>query len=263
MFDAVAKHYDHMNKLMSLGMDMKWRRFLVENLQVRSIIIIILLLLLPTRRCTPTSPLNTHPLQLRPGDRVLDLATGTADVAILVGEEMKGQGGDWAVLGVDPSEGMLEIGRGKVRERGLAERVTLVQGDAQELGTLESDSFDKISMSFGIRNVEDRAAALREMARVARKRRESVVAILEFALPTSGPLLAVAQFMVRYGAPLIGSLLTGLTEEYQHLQRSILNFPPPKDFAALMGQAGLEVYDIKDTGFGVVTLYLARPKLEA
>jgi demethylmenaquinone methyltransferase/2-methoxy-6-polyprenyl-1,4-benzoquinol methylase len=200
--------------------------------------------------------------QLRPGDRLLDLATGTADVAIIAAHGLQKLGSSGAVVGLDPSQGMLDVGQRKLEELELTSIVQLVHGDAQDMSALlPSDSFDKISMSFGIRNVEDRAAAMREMHRVLRKSNESVVGILEFSLPTSGILKPVGHFMIRYGAPLIGSLVTGLKDEYMHLQRSILNFPEPPEFAKLMGTCGLDVFDIKETGFGAVSLYLARPKL--
>lgn len=233
MFDAVAQHYDRMNKFMSLGLDQSWRRFLIEE------------------------------MQLREGDQVLDLATGTADVAILAGEAFVGQGGGEenrsSVWGIDPSAGMLAIGREKVAAKGLEGVVRLTQGDAQTLEDVPTGSIDKISMSFGIRNVFDRSAALRQMARVLKKQESSMVAILEFQLPRSGPLRWGAEFMIRYGAPFIGALLTGLSDEYIHLKRSILNFPTPEAFADLMREAGLEVVDVKETGFGAVSLFLARP----
>jgi len=171
--------------------------------------------------------------QLKPDDRVLDLATGTADVAILEGTDLvtKGaaashSGGLTQVLGVDPSVGMLEVGRSKVAARQLNSIITLVEGDAQNLRDLPDDSFDKISMSFGIRNVEDRASALREIWRVAAKKEGTVVGIMDFSMPTSGILKPFADFMVKYGAPALGRLVSGLKEEYQHLQQSILSFPP-------------------------------------
>lgn len=287
MFDAVARHYDRMNKFMSLGMDQDWRRFLIEGLEVgRSVRPSVRFEARPSPRrsddrpptrtvgtnATPPNPRNTHP-QLRATDRVLDLATGTADVAILAAEELRRKGltpseeekagAPPRVLGIDPSAGMLALGREKVAAKGLGGVVTLELGDAQALGGVPSGSVDKIAMSFGVRNVEDRPAALREMARVLRQRPESRVGILEFQLPRSGVLKYVGDFMVRYGAPAIGALLTGLKEEYVHLRRSILEFPPQEGFAQLMREAGLEVLSVKETGFGVVALFLARPSDEA
>ncbi|EWM26372.1 ubiquinone menaquinone biosynthesis methyltransferase [Nannochloropsis gaditana] len=171
MFDAVAKHYDRMNKLMSLGLDQSWRWFLIEG------------------------------LELQEGDKVLDLATGTADVAVLAAEAFLAR--NWTggqVWGIDPSAGMLRIGEEKIAAKGLGSVVRLTLGDAQAMGEVASDSVDKISMSFGIRNVEDRLSALKEMARVLKKSPASRVGILEFQLPQAGPLRWVAEFMVRRGA---------------------------------------------------------------
>lgn len=128
MFDAIAHRYDLTNRVMSLGADGSWRRELVDALRVG------------------------------PGHRILDVATGTADVAILIARTVE----DASVLGVDPSENMLSIGRAKAQRAAVADRVVLRTGDAQGLRELADDSFDGAAMAFGIRNVPDRAAALRE-----------------------------------------------------------------------------------------------------
>ena len=120
MFDAIAGNYDLVNKVISLGGDVAWRRELVAA------------------------------LELQAGHRVLDLATGTADVAIMLGREPEAP----VVVGVDPSNNMLEIGRQKVRDAGLGATVELFQGDAQALTGYGDSSFDSVSMSFGIRNGE-------------------------------------------------------------------------------------------------------------
>lgn len=128
MFDAIADHYDSVNKAISLWSDDAWRSALVDALNIQT------------------------------GDRVLDLATGTADVAIMVA----GRGQDVRVVGVDPSERMIGHGRVKVAERGFDGAVELRVGDGQKLEGVGDASFDKASASFGIRNIPDRVAALRE-----------------------------------------------------------------------------------------------------
>src|SRR5688572_25248039 len=142
MFDGIARRYDLLNRVISLGIDQNWRRQTVAA------------------------------LNLRPGARVLDLATGTADLAIMAARKEPGA----RVVGLDPSQGMLEVGREKVARAGLTERVELVAGDAQSL-PFPDGSFDGICMAFGIRNVTDRDRALREMARVTRP--AGRIAILE------------------------------------------------------------------------------------
>lgn len=227
MFDSIAGRYDMINKVISLGMDMGWRRELLEA------------------------------LDLKPGHRLLDLATGTADVAILAGEELMKAGDGLpkdSVVGIDPSSKMLDLGRQKVSSRGLDGGVSLLVGDAQKLEGIAPASFDRVTMSFGIRNVPDRAAALREIRRVVKK--DGIVAILEL----HAPFATVTRAFVRYVPPLIG-YLTGSAEEYGHLQRSMFNFPEPGAWQQLMEECGLHVTRAGPLwgGFGSVWLYVAQP----
>jgi demethylmenaquinone methyltransferase/2-methoxy-6-polyprenyl-1,4-benzoquinol methylase len=222
MFDGIAPMYDVANKMMSLGMDMQWRRALVEA------------------------------LNLRAGLRVLDLATGTADVAILAGLSQP----EMEVLGIDPSEEMLNIGRGKVTSQGLDGSVRLVLGDAQDLSGLESASFDRVTMSFGIRNVPDRGAALREIRRVLKP--DGIAAIMELHLPSEGWLAPVAQAFIKYAAPLVGTL-SGAHREYQHLQKSISSFPSPGEWRSFMAECRLPVHTSISFCWGVVQIYVAHP----
>lgn len=219
-FDAIAPRYDLLNRIISLGIDRGWRRRTVRA------------------------------LGLRPGMRVLDLATGTGDLAIEIARSCDGV----QVVGVDPSRGMLEIGREKVKRFGLADRVQLLEGDAQAL-ELESGSFDAISIAFGIRNVPDRVLALREMARVGRE--GAKVALLELGEPKSGLLGPLARFHIRVMVPTIGALLSGASE-YRYLQTSIAAFPEPDAFVASMRGAGLVEARVEPLTFGVCHLYLGQ-----
>jgi len=258
MFDRIASVYDPTNKWMSLGLDQYWRKSLVQE-------------------C----------LGLEAGDRVLDLATGTADVSLLVASQLRQLGGaaasagKAAVLGVDPSAEMLRRGVAKVETQGFDGVVRLVKGDAQDLtsvrgidvaGTLAAptdgvadSSIDKISMSFGIRNVPDRTKAFREMKRVLRDRPSSRVCILEFALPSGASFLSqVARRFITHVVPFLGKVATlgGGSDEYKYLERSILKFPKPLDFAASMARAGLPVRSITSFAYGAVHLYRAAPAAE-
>eukprot|EP00442_Polarella_glacialis_P055458 CAMPEP_0115164538 /NCGR_PEP_ID=MMETSP0227-20121206/73090_1 /TAXON_ID=89957 /ORGANISM="Polarella glacialis, Strain CCMP 1383" /LENGTH=316 /DNA_ID=CAMNT_0002576905 /DNA_START=22 /DNA_END=972 /DNA_ORIENTATION=+ len=216
-------------------------------------------------------------------DKVLDLATGTADVGLLVGERLKflgdGSASADAVIGVDPSPEMLRRGVSKVESRGLTGVVRLVKGDAQDLSMVQGidaagsvsepspgagdGSVDKISMSFGIRNVPDRTKALREMRRVLKNRPTSRVCILEFSLPSfeQGYLAGLARGFITHVVPFMGRIATmgEGSEEYEYLERSILRFPKPADFAAELGRAGLPVQTITSFAFGAVNLYAAAP----
>jgi demethylmenaquinone methyltransferase/2-methoxy-6-polyprenyl-1,4-benzoquinol methylase len=221
MFDGIAPRYDLLNRLMSFGLDRGWRKKTVRA------------------------------LALAPGARALDLATGTADVAMAIARTHP----DCRVVGIDPSLGMLEIGRRKLADQNLADRITLQAGDAQALD-LDDDSFDGVCIAFGIRNVPDRARALAEMARVTRP--GGRVAILELSEPQRGLLAPLARFHIRRLVPRLGALLSG-SNEYRYLQRSIAAFPPPEEFADLMRAAGLDVLAVTPLSFGVCHLYVGTP----
>jgi demethylmenaquinone methyltransferase/2-methoxy-6-polyprenyl-1,4-benzoquinol methylase len=222
MFDKIAPRYDLLNRLMSFGIDQRWRNKTVDA------------------------------LELKPGARVLDLATGTGDLALKVLHRHP----ESTVVGVDPSVKMLEIGRQKVAALSLSSKCELLVGDAQVL-PFPDNSFDGLCMAFGIRNVPDRLKALREMARVVRP--DGRIAILELSEPQGGILGPLARFQIRTVVPWVGSLLSG-AKEYRYLQQSIAAFPPPEAFADVMREAGLEVLRVQSLTFGVCCLYVARPK---
>jgi demethylmenaquinone methyltransferase/2-methoxy-6-polyprenyl-1,4-benzoquinol methylase len=222
MFDKIADRYDLLNRILSLGIDQGWRHQAVAALALGS------------------------------SSRVLDIATGTADLAILEATTHP----DCRVHGVDPSSRMLDIGRQKVERAGLSSRVTLVQGSAEAL-PFESAEFDGVSIAFGIRNVPDRPQALREMARVTRP--GGRIVILELSEPRSGVLGPLARFHVHSVVPFVGGLISG-SREYRYLQRSIAAFPAAEEFAAIMQGAGLDVLETRPLTFGVATLYVAEPR---
>ena len=128
-------------------------------------------------------------------------------------------------------------------------------GDAQSL-PYDDDTFDGCCIAFGIRNVPDRAAALREMARVTKS--TGRVAVLELGEPSVGWLSPIARFHVRKVIPRLGGMLSG-SKEYKYLQESIAAFPPADEFAALMAKSGMNVLDVKPLTFGACTLYVAQP----
>jgi len=222
MFDRIADRYDLLNRILSLGIDQGWRNQAVAAMRLGS------------------------------SSRVLDLATGTADLAILEATSHPG----CRVDGIDPSGRMLDIGRQKVERAGLSDRVTLTLGNAEAL-PFDDGSFDAVSIAFGIRNVPDRPRALREMARVTRT--GGRVAILELSEPRGGLLGPFARFHVHSVVPWLGGLISG-SREYRYLQKSIAAFPPPEEFAAVMNDAGLHVLEARSLTFGVACLYLAQPR---
>lgn len=218
MFDRIAGRYDLLNRIISLGVDQGWRKKTVAALEVPA------------------------------GGRVLDLATGTADLALSIARRTLAS----EVVGLDPSGGMLEIGRAKIDRLGLQTRVRLVQGEAERLG-FEAGSFEAASIAFGIRNVADRPRALSEVHRVLAP--GGRFAVLELSEPEGGWLGPLARFHIRTVVPWLGALLSG-QREYRYLQRSIAAFPRPAVFADMLRAAGFEVTRVQPLTFGVAVLYV-------
>jgi demethylmenaquinone methyltransferase / 2-methoxy-6-polyprenyl-1,4-benzoquinol methylase len=215
-FDGIAERYDLLNRILSLGLDGRWRRRAVEA------------------------------LDLGDAKKILDVATGTADLAIAIAEANE----KVEVVGVDPRVEMLANGRPKLGK--LASRVTLEEGDGQNL-RFEDNQFDGACVAFGIRNFPDRLKGLREMARVVRAGRP--VVILELSEPRRGLMAGMSRLYVHQVVPRVGALLSG-SEEYRYLQESIAAFPPAEDFCAMMGEAGLENVTVTPLTFGVVNLFV-------
>jgi demethylmenaquinone methyltransferase/2-methoxy-6-polyprenyl-1,4-benzoquinol methylase len=228
MFDRIARRYDLLNRLMSFGLDERWRRLLVKNLfdeEARS------------RAAN------------KEGYAILDVATGTADVALAIAAAYPTA----HVTGLDPSREMLAVGHVKVTKLGLVERVTLTEGDAQAL-PYKDGQFAASCISFGIRNVPDRMLGLRELARVTQ--RGGRVVVLELNEP-EGLLAPFAKLHVHHIVPWLGAWLSG-AKEYRYLQESIEAFPSPAVFAGMMETAGLRVETAIPLAFGSAHLYVAR-----
>jgi demethylmenaquinone methyltransferase / 2-methoxy-6-polyprenyl-1,4-benzoquinol methylase len=223
MFDRIARRYDLLNRLISFGVDQRWRRATV-------------------------AALAKSPGALD-GAEVLDLATGTADLAIQIARSYPRA----HVVGVDPSVNMMQVGATKLQAAGLQARVQLIEGDAQAL-PFDAQRFTAVSMAFGIRNVPDRSRALREMRRVTRS--GGRIAILELAEPKRGPMAAAARFHMHWLVPRLGALLSG-AQEYRYLPQSIAAFPPPAAFEEMVERAGLSVKNSVSLTFGVCHLFVA------
>ncbi len=252
MFDLIATRYDFINRALALNLDIGWRKVMI-------------------------SEVTSHGKLFEVGDsvQILDLATGTADVAILTAKAYKEyqspSKNDLTILGVDPSQNMINVGREKVKKENLNESITLELGDARNLSDLSSDQFDAATMSFGIRNVPERDTALCEIHRVLKKGKDSRLGILEFSEPgeEAGIMGAGARLFIRHVVPVLGAILSGAPREYMHLQNSIKEFPSPKEFAKLMeglncessnGRVGtFKVHEVLQLNFGSVQLYLASP----
>lgn len=201
MFDRISPRYDLLNRLLSVGLDRGWRREAVRRM---------------------SAP---------PGGRVLDVACGTADLALEAARAVRGG----AVVGVDFSAPMLVRARRKAESARRGAPVHLALGAAEHL-PVASGSFDAAGIAFGIRNVPDRPRALREMARAVRP--GGRVVVLELAAPRSGVLRRVVAFYLGRLVPLLGGSLSS-GGAYRYLVRSMDSFPRPEDFLREMEEAGL------------------------
>jgi demethylmenaquinone methyltransferase/2-methoxy-6-polyprenyl-1,4-benzoquinol methylase len=185
----------------------------------------------------------------RSGLRLLDLATGTADQIL---EILDRSDRVETAVGADMAERMLEIGRGKIAARGLTERVELRVGDAVELPFVDR-GFDVVTISFGIRNVGDVPRALREMHRVLRPGGRALV--LEFSIPEAPVLAPLYLFYLRHILPRLGAIVSGNSDAYRYLNRTIESFPYGRAFARLMEEAGFTEVRCHPQCLGVATIY--------
>ena len=236
MFDMIAGRYDAINRVLALGMDTSWRVTMVKFIQQH------------VRKGMNIA----HP-------RILDVSTGTADVALLLASAMP----EATILGIDPSSNMLDVGRTKIQKRGKGNQVTLELHDARDLSKLENETFDAATMAFGIRNVPERGQALCEIHSLLRD--NARFCILEFSEPDEsfGVMGMTVRFFIRHVIPFLGGILSGAPREYWHLQKSINEFPSPKEFVeqihALQCDGGAyHVDQVHQIMFGSVQIYSMR-----
>lgn len=199
MFDELSIRYDMVNTVLALGMDKGWRQEMVNVIR-------------------------DHVYNMEK-PTILDVATGTAEVAIQLATTIPFA----TIIGIDPSANMLQVGRHKIHEKQVENRIQLYTGNAEKL-SYSDNSFDGATISFGIRNVKDRTAALCEIHRVLKNDRK--LCILEFSEPEEdgSVMKRFAKYFIRFIVPVVGSVLSGAPAEYQYLQKSIQHFPKPYDF---------------------------------
>lgn len=219
MFDEIAPRYDFLNRLLSLGIDRHWRRFAVGQLAI------------------PDS------------GEVLDIATGTGDVALEIARQSPR---DVTIVGADVSREMVEIGRQKVAASPHAGRITFEISPCEAL-PFADNRFNGITIAFGIRNVVDRQLGLNEMYRVLKP--GGRVVILEFSTPTFPPFRVIYQFYFLKVLPRIGGLFSRQSA-YQYLPDSVMEFPPREEFKTLMAAAGFRHLRHIDLTFGIATVYV-------
>lgn len=225
MFDAIAPRYDLLNRLLSAGIDQWWRRRAIDT------------------------------LALTGAETVVDVATGTADVALEARAARRGTARAARVIGVDFAGAMLSLGLDKVRAAGESRSIALVRGDAMRL-PVASASADGVTIAFGIRNVQTASVACTEMARVLKV--GGRLAILEFGVPRVPGLASLYQWYFRAVLPRVGRLISGHTGAYSYLPASVGTFTPPKEFARMLEAAGFHDVRADPLTIGIVYLYTAR-----
>ena len=218
MFDDIAHRYDFMNRFLSAGIDKGWRRKALKEL---------------------------IPLEPR---TMLDVATGTADVALMAAGILKPD----RIVGIDISEGMLELGRKKVREAGLEPMIELRTGDSESIG-FEDASFDAATVAFGVRNFADLMKGLTEIRRVLRPGGRLVV--LEFSKPNAFGLRRLYNFYTGTLAPGLGGLFSKNREAYRYLHDSVQAFPEGGDFLKVLSDCGYRDLTCKRLSFGICSIY--------
>lgn len=220
MFDQIAPTYDQLNHTLSLGIDRSWRRKAIDTLR-------------------PYQP-----------QQMMDVATGTGDFAILACRELHPQ----SLVGTDISEGMMKIGKEKVRQAGLADRISFAREDCTRLSFADA-TFDAITVAFGIRNFEKLDLGLREMCRVLRPKGHLV--ILELSTPDRFPMKQLFSIYAKVVMPLIGKLISKDNQAYTYLPESIRAFPQGEVMQQVIHNAGFSEVYFRRLTFGICTLYVA------
>jgi len=220
MFSDIAPRYDFLNRLLSCGRDRYWRKQLVNRLSPQA------------------------------GERFLDIATGTADIAL--GIIRKAPRDSVQVVGMDFSEKMLELAQQKIDSQDKSNFIRLESGSAESL-PFEDHYFDGTTTAFGVRNFSDVDQSLREMHRVIKP--GGRCAILEFSLPQNSILKALYRFYFEFLLPKVGRLISKHPSAYTYLPKTVASFPVRKEFSSMMQQAGFIDVTYQEMTFGIVILY--------
>ena len=222
MFNSIAGNYDFLNHFLSLGVDRSWRRKLIKTMA-----------------------------EQKPA-KILDLATGTADLAIMAASL-----NPETIIGTDITEGMLEIGRKKVAGKGLQDKIQLTLADSENL-PLDDNSFDAAMVAFGVRNYENLPKGLSEMFRVLKPGGKAY--ILEFSKPKTTPFRQIYNFYFKYILPTFGKLVSKHNSAYTYLPESVYKFPEGNDFLSIMKEAGFENCNDRRFTFGICSFYSGAKK---
>ena len=220
MFDNIASAYDKLNHTLSLGIDKRWRKKAINYLK-------------------PFAP-----------KKMMDVATGTGDFAIQAYKMLQPD----ELLGTDISEGMMNVGRGKVNKLGFSEKIKFKKEDCTSL-SFPNNSFDAITVAFGIRNFENLDKGLKEMYRVLNS--DGHLVILELSEPEQFPMKQLYSIYSKVVIPTLGKLLSKDNSAYSYLPKSIKAFPQGEVMRRIIEKAGFKKVEFKRLTFGICTLYLA------
>jgi demethylmenaquinone methyltransferase / 2-methoxy-6-polyprenyl-1,4-benzoquinol methylase len=219
MFDTISKNYDDLNRVISFGIDLKWRKKVLKLVS------------------------NTNP------KNVLDIATGTGDLAILMAETSAEK-----IVGLDISAGMLEVGRNKIEQKKLSSKIEMVLADSENMPYPEN-TFDAITVAFGVRNFENLEKGLSEILRVLKP--NGIFVILETSVPEKFPFKQGYRFYSRNILPLIGKLFSKDNSAYQYLSDSASIFPYGEKLNNILRKIGFIEVEAMPQTFGVATIYKA------
>ena len=221
MFDKIAPYYDNLNRILSLGIDVIWRRKAISLLK-------------------KTAPKT-----------ILDIATGTADLAIEAARVLQPD----TIIGMDISPNMLKIGDEKILKKGLSDIIKLELGDSENL-KYDSDSFDVVMAAFGVRNFENLEKGLAEMYRVLKS--GGTIMVLEFSKPRHFPLKQGFNIYFKYILPVIGKVRSKDEKAYKYLYESVQVFPDYDDFTTILKKLGFTQANYKVLSAGICCIYLAK-----
>ncbi|MBL0145543.1 MAG: bifunctional demethylmenaquinone methyltransferase/2-methoxy-6-polyprenyl-1,4-benzoquinol methylase UbiE [Chitinophagaceae bacterium] len=218
MFDDIAGKYDFLNRFLSAGIDIGWRKKALKQL------------------------IEIAPKQL------LDVATGTADIAIMAANILK----PTKITGIDISDGMLEVGRKKVEKAGLQNTIELLKGDSETI-SFADNTFDAVTVAFGVRNFENLEKGLNEIKRVLKPGGKLV--ILEFSKPLLPGVKTIYNLYMKIVTPTVGKLISKNKEAYKYLDESIQKFPEGKNFIAILNSGGYKNTYYKKLSLGICSIY--------
>jgi demethylmenaquinone methyltransferase/2-methoxy-6-polyprenyl-1,4-benzoquinol methylase len=220
MFNNISSKYDFLNHLLSLGIDKGWRTKAIKSIAI-------------------VDP-----------DIILDVATGTGDLAIAAAEKLP----KTTIIGIDIADQMLEVGKVKINQKTLSNRITMMVGDSESIN-YPNDHFDAVLCAYGVRNFQNLEKGLEEMNRVLRV--GGRLAILEFSKPKKFPIKQGFSFYFKFIMPLLGKIISKHKSAYTYLPESVMAFPEGQDFCLVLEKCGFIKVKAEPLSFGITTLYTA------